>query len=150
MKREKQQDPVTPSWFMLKKKKVTPSWCDFGLGLRENSLHHAYFIPIPFERLEGHKWACMVYMLLGIFLYFLIHFAKLYSCFKFLQIWQPTVVRHSGRRAPRRFERQTPWPTTASGPPTVRCGQRGPRQPTAVGHSGTLLLTWGTAAATPI
>jgi hypothetical protein len=37
---------------------------------------------------------------------FLIHFAKLYDRFKFLQIWQPTAVRHDGlkgnRHGPRR------------------------------------------------
>jgi hypothetical protein len=36
----------------------------------------------------------------------------------------------------------------AKGAPTVRCEERGPRQPTVVGHGGK--LPWGTAAVTPI
>jgi hypothetical protein len=31
-----------------------------------------------------------------------IHFAKLYDHLKFFQIWQPTAVRHGGRRDPQR------------------------------------------------
>jgi hypothetical protein len=37
-----------------------------------------------------------------IFLCFLIHFAKLCDRFKFLQIWQPTAVRHGGLKGNRR------------------------------------------------
>jgi hypothetical protein len=30
------------------------------------------------------------------YIYLFIYFAKLYDRFKFLQIWQPTAMRHSG------------------------------------------------------
>jgi hypothetical protein len=60
------------------------------------------------------------------FLYFLNHFAKLQD---------PLIFSNSAtkRRAPRRLARKPLWPMTARGPPTIRCGERGPRQPTAVG-----------------
>jgi hypothetical protein len=65
----------------------------------------------------------------GIFYIFLIHFAKLYDRFKFLQIWQPTVVRHGGRSMPR-------WlGTNCRYAWRLEVGHDGWKQPTVVGSN---------------